>query len=337
MQSGTQHVERAFPDYVDPVSGEPYVASESGDALNCRERVIPIIGGIPRFVSSEGYAASFGQQWLTFSRTQLDSVSGHPITEHRLFRALQEDPTWLRGKLVLEAGCGAGRFTEILLKYGARVDSFDLSRAVEANRANCPTGPEHRVTQADIYALPVPRQHYDLVFCLGVVQHTPDSGRTIRTLASFVKEGGHLVFDHYVGGILRGANRRFGARLIRQWVLRLPLEERLPYVERLVAQWYPVHRAIGKNRLAALLLRTVSPIITYHDAFPLSEAQHREWSILDTHDSLTDSYKATLTQRELEALVQSLHVGDCRCHSGDNGVVCKCLVARSALTSPTRP
>jgi 2-polyprenyl-3-methyl-5-hydroxy-6-metoxy-1,4-benzoquinol methylase len=119
-------------------------------------------------VNSENYAASFGQQWLTFARTQLDSVSGHPVSEARLVRALKNDPVWLRGKLVLEAGCGAGGFTEILLKMGARIDSIDLSRVVEANKANCPTGPAHRVTQADIYALPFPKLSYDLVLCMGV-------------------------------------------------------------------------------------------------------------------------------------------------------------------------
>jgi SAM-dependent methyltransferase len=326
MQADTRGSTSVFPDYIDPISGERFVSDDSGDALISPGRTVPIVDGIPRFVSSENYAASFGQQWLTFARTQLDSVSGHPISESRLVRALKNDPAWLRGKLVLEAGCGAGRFTEVLLKMGARVDSIDLSRAVEANKANCPTGPDHRVTQADIYTLPFPRRSYDLVLCLGVVQHTPDSGRTIRTLASYAKDGGHLVFDHYIGGILRGSNRRFGARLIRPRVLRLPLEQRLPYVERLVARWYPIHRAVGRSRLASHLLRTISPVTTYHDTLPLTEAQHREWSILDTHDSLTDVYKATLTRAEVESLVRSLKIGECHCHLGDNGVVCDCHV-----------
>ncbi len=69
------------------------------------------------------------------------------------------------------------------------------------------------------------------------------------------------------------------------------------------------------------------PVITYHDALPLTVAQHREWSILYTHDSLTDAYKATLTRAEIEPLVRSLQVGECHCHSGDNGVICDCQVA----------
>ena len=97
-------------------------------------------------------------------------------------------------------------------------------------------------------------------------------------------------------------------------------------MERLVESWYPLHRAAGRSRLASLLLRTVSPVITYHDAFPLTETQHREWSVLDTHDSLTDAYKATLTKAQVEALVRAAAVGECACHTGDNGVVCKCHV-----------
>lgn len=89
------------------------------------------------------------------------------------------------------------------------------------------------------------------------------------------------MFDHYVGSILRGGNRRFGARLVRPRVLRLPLEQPLPHVERLVPRWYPVHRAVGGSRLASLLSSTISPVITYHDALPLTGPPHREWSILD--------------------------------------------------------
>ena len=55
----------------------------------------------------------------------------------------------MRGKNVLEVGCGAGRFTEVMLAAGARVFACDLSSAVEANYANCNSWPEYFVCQAD--------------------------------------------------------------------------------------------------------------------------------------------------------------------------------------------
>ena len=91
-----------------------------------------IVGGVPRFVESSSYAVHFGIQWNTFRRTQLDSYKRLPISEERLRDCLGEKIyTSLAAKQVLECGCGAGRFTEILLARGAFVTAVDLSDAVE--------------------------------------------------------------------------------------------------------------------------------------------------------------------------------------------------------------
>ena len=100
---------------------------------------IPIINRIPRFVNSENYAAAFGLQWEIFRQTQFDSFTQNPISENRLEIALGQPLETIKGLKILEAGSGAGRFTEVLLKYGAEVYSFDISNAVEANyKTTCP-------------------------------------------------------------------------------------------------------------------------------------------------------------------------------------------------------
>ncbi|WP_447860111.1 hypothetical protein [Nitrospira calida] len=75
----------------------------------------PIVAGIPRFVPPGSYAETFGFQWRTFASTQLDSVSGHPISAERFWRATAWSPGELRGQWVLDVGCGAGRFAEVVL------------------------------------------------------------------------------------------------------------------------------------------------------------------------------------------------------------------------------
>ncbi len=45
-------------------------------------------------------------------------------------------PKDMKGETILEAGSGAGRFTEIMVKTGANILSFDFSSAVDANRGN---------------------------------------------------------------------------------------------------------------------------------------------------------------------------------------------------------
>src|SRR5579859_4350848 len=69
-----------------------------------------IVNGVPRFVAASSYADHFGAQWNRFRKTQLDSFTGFPITRERLRRCLGEE-LWnsLKGRHVLECGCGAGR------------------------------------------------------------------------------------------------------------------------------------------------------------------------------------------------------------------------------------
>src|SRR5690348_8374875 len=95
----------------------PPIADEVIDAeLRCKtcQATYAIKRGIPRFVDSDNYAQSFGFQWNRYAKTQLDSHTGRPISRNRLFETTRW-PEDLSGQLVLEAGCGAGRFTEILL------------------------------------------------------------------------------------------------------------------------------------------------------------------------------------------------------------------------------
>src|SRR5688572_13217675 len=81
-------------------------------SLECRTcaKTYPIKDGIPRFVAAENYAHNFGVQWNMFRRTQLDSHSGHPISRDRFLHYTGWTRADLEGKLVLDAGCGAGRF-----------------------------------------------------------------------------------------------------------------------------------------------------------------------------------------------------------------------------------
>lgn len=156
-----------------------------------------ILDFIPRFVSESNYANSFGFQWNRFRETQLDSHSGVPISRDRFYRSTGWSPDDLKGKTVLEVGCGAGRFTEILLYVGAIVVALDYSNAVDACWKNHYLHPNLTVVQGDIYNLPFQGETFDFVFCFGVLQHTPDVKKAFMSLPSQLKKGGHLAVDVY--------------------------------------------------------------------------------------------------------------------------------------------
>ena len=197
-----------FPDVICPVDGQALIPHGGARLLCTQGHEWVTEAGIPRMLRDRrNYADAFGLQWKTFRKTQLDSYCGTNISLRRARRCigpeawafLQDHP----GSEVLEAGCGAGRFTEILLATGARLTSVDLSSAVEANQENFPQDDRHRVVQADVLRLPFAPRQYDMVFCLGVIQHTPNPDQTIAMLFDQVRPGGWLVIDHYTHELSR--------------------------------------------------------------------------------------------------------------------------------------
>lgn len=290
-------------------------------------RRYPIVRGIPRFVPEDNYAADFGRQWNRFRVTQLDSNTGTTITLDRLRRCLGGSLAAVRGRKVLEAGCGAGRFTEILLAEAAVVHAFDYSDAVDANAANHGGHAALTLAQADIRAMPFCRAAYDVVVCLGVLQHTPDPERSICCLYEMLKPGGLLVLDHYLFRWRNVLPPPIGVAAVvyRSIALRLAPERRFDFVRRMVDFWFPVHWRWRESRFMQRLLRRVSPVSFYYPGLGLkSREQYYEWALLDTHDGTTDHYKHHRTVAQIRQVLRSLGAEAVQVSTGGNGVEASC-------------
>jgi SAM-dependent methyltransferase len=282
-------------------------------------------------VDSDGYAAAFGWQWTHFRRSQLDSYTGTSISRDRLTRCVGGSLEDLRGKTVLEAGCGAGRFTEILLDAGARVVAADLSSAVEANYDNHGERRDYFVCQADIRKLPVAAQSFDVVICLGVVQHTPQPEATIAALARYVCAGGLLVIDHYSDEYPVTTSRR----VLRDILLKMPPERARAVALGTTRALLPLHRALWRSRRGFGRLRRylgrVSPVVDYYEAYPqLGTQLLSEWAVLDTHDTLTDRYKHLRRPDQIRDTLVTLGLADVEVSVGGNGVEARARRARDA-------
>lgn len=288
---------------------------KSGD-LRCGacHAVYPIKNGLPRFVPQDNYAASFGFQWNQHARTQLDSYTGRSISRDRLF-GVTGWPTDLHGQRILEAGSGAGRFTEVLVDTGAEVYSFDYSLAVEANAASNGANGSLHLFQGDIFRIPFAPGGFDKVMCLGVIQHTPDPSRAFHCLAAQVKPGGELAIDVY--------GSRLSAWLHWRWLLR-PITRRMDkqrlygIVSAVTPVLLPV--AVFLRRLAGRYGARLIPVVEFTD-LELPEDLHRQWAILDTFDWYSPTYdlpqsKATVTRWFAEAGFEDVHVA-----YGPNGVI----------------
>lgn len=297
------------------------ISSKSG-------KVYEVIDGIPRFVEKSNYSDDFGFQWKKFSKTQLDSYTGLKITEDRLKRCLGRPLNSLKNKLILEAGSGAGRFTEILLKYCGNVHSFDYSSAVDANAINNGDKDSLTLVQADIRKIPFEKNKYDLVICLGVLQHTPNPEESIKSLWSMIKPGGQLVIDHYKFSWRTFLPPPIGQALglYRKFILSLQSSKRFKFVKRLVDFWFPFHWTFRNNFIITRLLRRLSPVIFHYEYLTLKDKDmYYQWSLLDTHDSTTDYYRHTRTKIQIKKFLMSLEAKQILVNEGGNGIEASCV------------
>lgn len=308
-------------DLVSPISGKP-LKKEDDFLVTPDGEKFPVVDGIPRFVESDNYAQAFGLQWKTFAKIQLDSYNGSPISLERLERCLGCKVEDLKNKTLLEVGCGAGRFTEHLVRGGAYVHSVDLSIAVEVNKENVGIAPNHVVAQANVYALPFAKESFDVVMCIGVIQHTPDPEKTITALWNMVKPGGMLVIDHYTFDWMYYLKPIL---LYRAWLRKMEPVKSKKIVERLVKFFFPLHWKFRNNKVMTILLNRVSPCYVYIKTFPQMDYNfHYELTRLDTYDGLTDYYKHLRSEKQIETELKSLGAKNIKVWKGGNGVEARC-------------
>lgn len=258
------------------------------DELACRDcaRTYPVVREVPRFVSPENYASSFGFQWQLHARTQLDSHNGTGISAQRFFRETRW-PEDLTGQRVLEVGCGSGRFSEVVLATGASCFSIDYSLAVDACWANCGAHPRLHVFQADLFHLPFRRGLFDRIFCFGVLQHTPEPARAFASLLPYLKEGGSIAVDAYAWPFAYLHPRH----LLRPVTRHLPADRLYRSVERWVPRLLPISRALKRLPAIGPAAARLVPVANYEGVLPLSEEQLQEWAVLDTFDWLSPRFE----------------------------------------------
>ena len=262
------------------------------------------------------YADSFGEQWKRYRRVQLDSVTGKPISRTRFFEGTGW-PERLAGERVLEVGCGAGRFTEVLVSTGADVVAVDASSAVDACRET--VGDRATVVQADLFDLPFPEETFDRVFCFGVLQHTPDPRAAFLTIVRYAKPGGWIAADVYKRA--EYVDRWSAKRLWRPLTTRMPRRWLRRLVEWYVPKWLPVDTRLARVPRLGRFLTAVIPCWNYAGLLPLNDGELRAWAILDTYDALSPRYDLPQTLDSARQWCDAAGLVDVTVREGGNGIL----------------
>jgi SAM-dependent methyltransferase len=237
---------------------------------------------------NEKVRLSFGRQWTTYQVQR-------PQEDDAYFRSkTATDPPSLRGKLVLDAGCGSGRYTRIAGEAGATVIGFDLSPAVETAASNTAGLPNVHIIQADVFELPLAPESFDFIFSIGVLDHTPNTKKALSSLVPLLTDNGEIAvwvyprwpapFELY-NRFLRGITTRMSLDNLHRLAVALePVG--LMKLELLTAPHW-------SKRFLGQVLRGLTIGVSYHP--------DREIRICDTFDWFAPPYQWHHTDDEVES------------------------------------
>ncbi len=266
---------------------------------SCGTKYLPL-KGVLRFVDTQHYAKNFGFQWQAFARTQLDTEQDRR-SEADFRRRTGFRPEDLNGKLVLDVGCGMGRFAEVATRWGARVVGIDLSLAAEVAACNLADRPA-TIFQADVFKLPFAPESFDYIYSLGVLHHTPNCERAFKVLPPLLKPGGRIAIWLYsaytrwyrCSDLYRHATRRMPPKLLHA----------LCYG---TAPLYGVHQAL---RYIPVVGRPASGLLAY--LIPMSFNKDPRLRVLDTFDWYSAWYQSKHTYEEVFRWFEDCELEDLR-------------------------
>jgi 2-polyprenyl-3-methyl-5-hydroxy-6-metoxy-1,4-benzoquinol methylase len=239
--------------------GEDTEAAIVDGSLVCRgKHAFPVEDGLPRLIvdaqlesrDSRSIRESFSRQWQHFDYEEEDRTWGQTL-EFRVqdfLRMVELRPDELKGKRVLDAGCGNGLLSDAITRFGCDVLAADISTSVVSVHRRFRTNPRLTVVQADLMVPPFRPGAFDLVFCAGVLIVTPDSRTTFREVAKAVAPGGRL----FVWLYWKEAKPLYRLKVgLRRLVAPLPLTARraVAYAfvpQALLRQW--LRRRLGAGR-----------------------------------------------------------------------------------------
>jgi SAM-dependent methyltransferase len=240
---------------------------------------------------------SFGRQWNTY-RVQ------RPDEDLAYFRSKTGvDPSYLNGKLVLDAGCGSGRYSRIAGEANAIVIGTDISPAVETAALNTSHLPNVHIIQSDIFQLPFLSRLFEFVYSIGVLHHTPDTKKALSKLIPLLADCSEISIWLYpkwpipvelYNRLLRGVTTRLNLETLHGLVVLMEPLGLLKLKLLTADRWW--------QKLLGQLLRGITIGVSYHP--------DREIRVCDTFDWFSPPYQWHHTDIEVESWLQEFGLVD---------------------------
>lgn len=176
-----------------------------------------ISNSIPRFVMDKSYNPTWDFKWSKIDtgkgvNYRIADKSDRAYEMHDIFDRNNHEGKafeYMRGKMVLDIGCGVGQYSYRSLKdyEPSKLVALDLTGGVDIFRKiMLERFPEYKskmlLVQANVFQMPFRNETFDYVFSLGVLQHTGNTREAIKQTVRVLKEKGQINFWVYASEVV---------------------------------------------------------------------------------------------------------------------------------------
>ncbi len=170
-------------------SAEVYTGTLRCKSKGCR---YPIARFVPRFVDADAYADSFSRQRL-YVRRHFHHYAVDRSGDQTFLPTTDFDAATIVDGLTLEAGCGYGRYVDVVQRLGGRIVGIDLStHSIDLAQDFVGLRENVYLAQCDLFKLPFRPGTFQRIFSIGVLHHTPNTRKAFEALVPYLRSDGQI-------------------------------------------------------------------------------------------------------------------------------------------------
>jgi SAM-dependent methyltransferase len=239
------------------------------------------------------------------------------------------DYSFLEGKVVVDAGCGNGRFAKLVAPHARETILLDLGEQIHlAWEETRHLGTVHCV-RCNLLNIPLASATVDFAYSIGVIHHTPAPERAAEEIGRLLCEEGRLSLWVYPPAYWGNPLKKRVTRTIRSWLSTKDLESQVSFIRR---RLMPLGRFQMKLARIRPLKYLAAPL------FVVTVPRHEDPVEMEATiiDYFLPEYIATYSDTDLEHMFRSLGFSYERLPFPTAGTGVKQDRHSGALTSPSR-
>jgi len=243
---------------------------------------------------------AFGDEWEKFSVFEEEEIA---LVGDQYFDIV-DSAALNKESVVLDMGCGSGRWSRYVSDKVKQVEAVDPSKAITLSARNHQDKKNIRWTQASVSTLPFSTNSFDFVVCLGVLHHMPDTGAALRDVVRYIKPGGSILLYLYYALDNRGPLYKAlfkASHLIRLVISKLPNRLKMLVCDVIaILVYWPL-------TTMARIVKSIFSGSTFYHKMPLSYYCDKSFFVMrnDSLDRFGTPLESRFTKEEIRSMMQN--------------------------------